>query len=99
MKKRWAALGLVGACAVCCAPLLLPVFAAAGLTGAGALGGGLLAGVSLDAIICGAIPLVALAGFAVWTYRRRRAAQSTCDCQAACSTTSCGPDARSRLFE
>ena len=99
MKKRFAALGLVGACAMCCAPLLLLVFAAAGLTGAGALGGGLLADVPLEAIICGAIPLAALAGFTVWTYRRRRAAQSTCDCQGACSTTSCGPGASSRPSE
>jgi hypothetical protein len=96
MKKRLAALGLVGACAVCCAPLLLPMLAGAGLVGAGAAGGGLLAGIPVDAIVCGALPLMALGGFAVWAYRRRKAAQAACDCEAACSTTSCSPGASRR---
>jgi hypothetical protein len=91
MKKRLAALGLVGACAVCCAPLLLPMLAGAGLAGAGAAGGGLLAGLPVDAIVCWALPLMALGGYAVWAYRRRKAAQAACNCEASCSTTSCPP--------
>ena len=91
MNKRLAALGLVGACAVCCAPLLLPMLAAVGLAGAGAAGGGLLAGLPLDAIVCGVLPLMGLGGYAVWAYRRRKAAQASCDCQAACSTAACNP--------
>lgn len=91
MKKRLVALGLVGACAVCCAPLLLPVLAGAGLAGAGAAGGVLLAGIPVDAILCGVLPVLALGGFAVWSYRRRKAAQAACDCEASCSTTSCSP--------
>ena len=91
MKKRWAALGLVGACAVCCASLLLPVLAGAGLAGVGAAGGGLLAGLPVDAIVCGVLPLLGLGGYAVWAYRRRQAAQASCGCEAVCGTASCSP--------
>ena len=91
MKKRLAVLGVVGACAVCCAPLLLPVLAGAGLAGAGAAGAGLLAGLPVDAIVCGVLPVMALGGYAVWARRRRKAAQAACTCEAACSTTSCAP--------
>lgn len=91
MKKRWAALGLVGACAVCCAPLILPLLAGAGLVGASAVGGGLLAGMPLEAILCAALPLMAVGGLAVWAYRRRQAARAACDCPSACSTSACTP--------
>lgn len=94
MKKRLAAAGLVAACAACCAPLLLPVLAGAGLIGVGTVGGGLLAGIPLDALICGALPLAALAGFAIWSYRRRKAALAQCNCESLCGTTACGSSLR-----
>ena len=59
MKKSVATLGVVAACAVCCAPLLLPLLAGAGLVGAGAAGGGLLLGLPPDLVICGGIALAA----------------------------------------
>lgn len=94
MKKALAVLGLAGACAICCAPLLVPVLAGAGLAGAGSVGAGLMAGVSVDAIICGALPLMGLAGYAAYAisaYRRRKAAEAACNCQSVCSTASCAP--------
>ena len=94
MKKKLAALGLVGACAVCCAPLLLPALAGAGLVGAGTAGGGLLAGIPVDAIACVALPVMAAAGLAVWSYRRRASAAASCDCETRCSPTSFDADAR-----
>jgi uncharacterized membrane protein YedE/YeeE len=95
MKKRWAAAGLVGACAVCCAPLIAPLLAGVGLGGLAATGAGLLAGLPVDAIVCGALPLMALGGYAVWSRRRRKAAQAACACENACSTTACGTDGSS----
>lgn len=89
MKKALAVLGLVGACAVCCAPLLAPVLAGAGLAGAGGIGAGLLAGVSMDAIVCGVLPLMALGAYSAWAYRRRKAAQASCHCETACQPASC----------
>lgn len=91
MKRRLAALGLVGACAVCCAPLLLPLLAGAGLAGAGAAGGGLLAELPVDVIVCGAVALMVPAALAVWAYQRRRAARAACDCEAACPPTALTP--------
>lgn len=94
MKKTLAAAGLIGACAACCATLLLPMLAGAGFVGLGALGGGLLAGLSLEAMLCVALPLAALAGFAVWSFRRRRAARTACGCESSCSSTGCTPAQR-----
>ena len=99
MNKRLAALGLVGACAVCCAPVLLPMLAGAGLAGAGAAGGGLLAGLSVDAIVCAVLPLMGLGGYAVWAYRRREPAQAACECESACSTAACNPGTSGRTEE
>lgn len=89
MKKRLAAVGMVGACAVCCAPWWLPALVSAGFTGFAAFGSGLLAGISLDAVACGALALAALGGLAVWAYRARKAAQAQCHCESSCGTAAC----------
>ncbi|MBI5258800.1 MAG: hypothetical protein HY855_20005 [Burkholderiales bacterium] len=91
MKKVLAAVGLVGACAVCCAPLLVPALAGTGLIGAGALGAGLLAGVPLEAIACAALPVLAVAAYAAWVYRRQKATPAPCACDTACSASTCAP--------
>jgi dihydroxyacetone kinase-like predicted kinase len=91
MTKSLTAAGLVAACAVCCAPLILPILASVGLVGAGAAGAGFLAGVSLDTIICGGIAAAVATGVLAWVLQRRRAAaaQASCNCEAACNTETC----------
>lgn len=92
MKKTWAAAGLVGACALCCAPLLWPVLAGAGLAGFGTLGGAWLGGLSLELIACVALPVLGLAGLAAWAYRQRQlAARPRCGCASACDRSACAP--------
>ncbi len=63
VSRRLAIAGAAAACAACCAPLVVPLvwpaLLAAGVVGAG---GGWLAGLSPDVILCGAVTLVALAG-------------------------------------
>jgi hypothetical protein len=87
MNKRLATVGVVAACAACCAPLILPLLSGAGLVGAGLIGGGVLLGVPLDAWICGGIALAVVAGIFLWARHRRRAqAAPACGCQTACST-------------
>lgn len=90
MNKRFATVGLVGACAVCCAPLWVSAVAGTGLTAAGTAMGTLLSGAPADTIFCVALILGALVGFAVWTYRRRGArVLEACDCEVACRATGC----------
>ena len=61
VSRKLAITGTVAACAACCAPLVVPivwpVLIAAGLVGTGGTGGGWLAGLSLDVILCGGIAL------------------------------------------
>lgn len=74
VSRKLAITGTVAACAACCAPLVVPlvwpVLVAAGLVGAGSASGGWLAGLSVDAILCGGIVFAALAGGAVWLWQR-----------------------------
>ena len=42
------------------------VLAGAGIAGVGAVGGSLLAGIPVDAIVCGVLPLMAVAGYGIW---------------------------------
>lgn len=86
MKRTLTVAGLVAACAVCCAPLIVPILASAGLVGAGAAGAGFLAGVSLDTIVCGGIAAALATGGLVWAWRKKRAAPASCDCKTACNT-------------
>lgn len=80
VSRKLAITGTVAACVACCAPLIVPIvwpiLAAAGLVGAGGIGGGWLAGFSLDAILCGGIALAALAGGAAWLRLRRKHTQA-----------------------
>ncbi len=91
MKKSVAALGVVAACAACCAPLLLPLLSGAGLVGAGAVGGGVLLGLPADLVICGGIAVAAVAGIFLWARQRRLKAEAACACETACSTETCSP--------
>ncbi|MCW7536799.1 hypothetical protein OOT46_02885 [Aquabacterium sp. A7-Y] len=86
MKKRLAVLGVVAACAACCAPLVLPALSAAGLLGAGAIGGGVLFGLPLDVVVCGGLALSLLSGMAAWAWLGRRPAAPSCGCQTSCGT-------------
>ena len=101
VSKKLAAGGTALACAACCAPLVVPlvwpVLAGAGLVGTGAASAGWLAGLSLDAILCGGVALAALAAAAVW-YRqsRKRKAASVPNLSdgATCDLQTCGPESR-----
>lgn len=102
VSRKLAITGTVAACAACCAPLIVPVvwpvLAAAGLVGAGGIGGGWLAGLSLDVILCGGIALAALAGGAVWLSQgRRRHRMQVPDLSegARCDMDACGPAQKS----
>ena len=102
VSRKLAITGTVAACAACCAPLVVPIFwpvlATAGLVGAGGIGGGWLAGLSLDVILCGGIALAALAGGAVWLRQRRKQRQiqgpDLID-GAQCDLQTCGPKQKS----
>jgi hypothetical protein len=89
MKLRWGIFGIGAACAACCAPLVLPLIAGAGITGAGALGGSLLFGFTLDQIFCVGLPL---AGFGVilvvWSWRLFRLKPKQCGCKESCEIDS-----------
>ncbi len=99
--KVVAGLGL--ACAACCAPLLLPLFAGAGLAGLAGAGVSGLSGASWGEIACVAV-LAALSATAVLLLLRARARRqrvARCDCRpaapegASCTVGgSCDPGAR-----
>ena len=81
MKTTWiAAAGLAGACAICCAPLII-----GGVT---ALTAGLSAwaGLSVAQIAGVALLVLALGFFGFFGLRRRRA---DCACETACSIETC----------
>jgi hypothetical protein len=93
MKVRWGLIGLgVTACAACCAPLILPLLAGGGLISAGALGGTLLFGLTLDQVLCFGLPLAALAFVLIAGLRRAfRPKAAVCDCEASCGIDKCPP--------
>lgn len=81
MKLRWGFLGLGAACAACCAPLLLPLLAGAGVVSAGALSGAVLFDLTLDQILCYGLPLAGLLALViVWARHRARARPASCAC-------------------
>lgn len=87
-------LGLGAACAACCAPLLLPLFAGAGAAGAGVFAGSRLFGLSIDAIVCGAILVALVVGIGLWLIQRRRTTKAAvCACETACDVETCRPGA------
>ncbi len=89
-KSILATLGIVGACGVCCAALLVPVILGTG--GAEQIGGGWALGVSLDFILCVILPALLLLGGGWWYWRRRSrsAAARGCDCADKCDPAGCG---------
>lgn len=102
VSRKLAVTGTIAACAACCAPLIvpivLPVLATVGLVGAGGIGGGWLAGLSLDAMLCGGIALAVTTGGAVWLWQRsgRLRAHVPRHLEGAqCDLETCGP-ARAR---
>lgn len=97
-SRKLAVTGVAAACAACCAPLVVPLvwpaLAAAGLLGAGGAGGGWLAGLDLDVILCGGLALAVLAGGTIWLRQRRkpaRAHEPVLPEGAACDMETCGP--------
>lgn len=94
MRMRTGLLAVGAACAACCAPLLVPVFAGVGLTGAGVAGGALLLGLTLDQVLCFGLPVAALiAGGGLWWFRRVRARRNACRCKARCGVEGvCAPE-------
>jgi membrane protein implicated in regulation of membrane protease activity len=101
VSRKLAVTGTVAACAACCAPLVVPLvwpmLVAAGLVGAGSAGGGWLAGLNGEAILCGGIAFAVLAGGAVWFWQRnRRTRASVPDISegSECSLDTCGPVGR-----
>lgn len=93
MKMRWGMIGLgTAACAACCAPLILPLLAGGGLISAGALGGTLLFGLTLDEVLCYGLPLAALVFLLVVGLRRAfRPKAAECGCEASCDINTCAP--------
>jgi prepilin signal peptidase PulO-like enzyme (type II secretory pathway) len=85
-RSRWLLLG--AACAACCAPLFVPLFAASGLAGVGAAGAGWFAGLGLAEIICLAVLAggVALAvALTLRTHSQKRAQEAAaCEVGGAC---------------
>jgi membrane protein implicated in regulation of membrane protease activity len=76
MKKYLAALGLVAACGICCAPLLAPAIAALG-AGAGAIAGNSRP----HAIVYIGAGTALISGATVWLLRRRQQRRrATCGC-------------------
>lgn len=91
MKLRWGILGIGAACLACCAPLILPVLAGAGLISLGAGGAGmLLFGLTLDRVLCFGVP--ALGGLALaflWLRSRSQAKAAQCACEEECDVAAC----------
>jgi len=92
MKLRWGIYGIGAACTACCAPLVLPLIAGGGIAGAGALGGSLLFGLTLDQILCVGLPVVGLGVIlVVWSWRLLRAKTKPCGCGTTCNVGGCAP--------
>lgn len=84
MKKILSVLGIVGACALCCAiPLAIPLLGAAVASGAGlALG--------WDVALCGAILVVGAAGVMLWYRRAEKAKAAGCGPACGADGKQCG---------
>ena len=94
MKKSWLTwLGLGAACAVCCAPLIAPLLAGAGIAGFGAADVGFsLFGLSWTETACVAAIAAALAALGVFVLVRRRVAGKAveaCACARAGDAAQC----------
>lgn len=97
VSRKLTITGAAAACAACCAPLVVPLvwpaLLTAGVVGTGGAGGGWLAGLRPDVILCGAVALAALAGGGVWLRRktlRRNARTADIAEGASCDLQGCG---------
>ena len=92
MKKSWLTwLGLGAACAVCCAPLIAPLLASAGVAGFGAAGTGFsLFGLSPSETFCVAVIAGGVAALGAFLLVRLRAAKKAAEA-CACATPSDAP--------
>ena len=80
MKKLFGALGLVAACAACCAiPFAVPFFGAMASTGTSFAFG-------LEAALCAAILVFGIAAMLFWYRRRTQAKAVGCAAGASCGT-------------
>jgi hypothetical protein len=84
IKKGLGAVGIVAACAACCAPLLLPMLSGVGVAAAGTAGASALFGLPADVVICGGLAAATLTGIGLWSYlqSRKAAAKAACACKA-----------------
>jgi hypothetical protein len=85
MRKSWLTwFGLGAACAVCCAPLLAPILAGAGVAGIGAAGASFsLFGLGLEETICVAViaaAITSIGAFLLLRHNAPRRAAETCGC-------------------
>jgi hypothetical protein len=96
MKKGLATAGIVAACAVCCAPLLLPVLSGVGMAAVGTAGAGALFGLPADVVICGGIAAAALVAVAAWgrQHRRKDADPKACACESGCKPAGATPGSK-----
>lgn len=81
MRSTLIALGLVGACALCCAPLMIAV-----VTGGAA---GLAAWTGLTLVQTVGVALVALALAVAGVVALKRPMAASCDCEVQCEVETC----------
>ena len=85
MKLRWGFWGRGAACVACCAPLVLPWLAGAGLLGLSAGGAGaVFFRLGLEQILCYGVPVLGLAALLVMWLRRTIVKRRVCACQTSC---------------
>ncbi|WP_340645169.1 hypothetical protein [Phenylobacterium sp.] len=91
MKLRWGFLGIGVACLACCAPLILPVLAGAGLVSLGVGGAGMmLFGLTLDQVLCFGVPALGILALAfLWWRDHSRAKAAQCGCEEVCDAQEC----------
>jgi hypothetical protein len=92
-SKVLGVLGFGAACAVCCAPLLVPLLFGAGTVALGTSFGLNQTGLSLDQIICGGVAAAAIVGGGYWLWRTQQKAKraQTCACETTCDTETVSP--------
>lgn len=81
MRSTWVALGLIGACAICCAPLII-VFGTSVAAGVA-----LWSGLSIVQTVAVVLVVFGLAAVGVIALRKRKTA--SCDCEVQCEIETC----------
>ncbi len=84
-KPVWAALGLAGACAACCAiPLALPLWGSLAAVGLAGLGVGAFADWPGLALVAALLGMMAVSGLVLWWRSRLRRVAARAAAPAAC---------------